>query len=299
MHAQHTLVQRMIIRQCGKSQHRGTARDVGLLDEINQFLVCITQFHALSHQHKGAFGVVNQLYCLLYRCHIGIWHRVVTAYIIHLCRLIFYHLCLCTLGKVEYHRTRSAALGDIESTCHRLRNVVGIANHVAPLRNRLRQAHPIDLLKSVGTQGTHTHLSGYYHNRRTVNHRVSDASNGIGSPRATGHKTDTHFTRHPGKAFCCMSSTLFMSHQYMVKLSQVVIQGIIHRHDTTTRIAEYGLHSLMLQCSHQRFRSRYLFLSHSLQFELIILHYSSLMILTAPLSAELTIEAYACRLFGT
>ena len=49
MHTQHTHIQRMVGRQGTQSQHGTTGRDVCFLQESLQFLLGISQFHALSY----------------------------------------------------------------------------------------------------------------------------------------------------------------------------------------------------------------------------------------------------------
>ena len=87
-----------------------------------------------------------------------------------------------------------------------------------------------------------------------------------------------------------MRCTLLMPCKDMLQLILVVIQEVIDGHDGTTRISEYRFNPFFEEGQNNGFRSAYLFCFHML---VIIKIYSTF--LTAPLSADVTILAYAFR----
>ena len=89
-------------------------------------------------------------------------------------------------------------------------------NLIAPFGDRLSDTHQINLLKRICSQERSPHLSGNHHNRRTVNHGISNAGDSIRGTGTAGNQTDSHFTRHTGKTLCRMSSSLFVTNQYMI-----------------------------------------------------------------------------------
>ena len=217
VHPQHPLVQRMVGRNGRKSKQCTSARNVRFFQESNQFCLRITQFHSLTNQDKRLLGGIDQIGSMLEFHPVGIRNRVIATDKVKVNRFIIHHFHLCVLGKVKHHRTRTTALGDIESTSHRPSHIFRPTDLIAPFTDRLGYTHQIDFLKRIRTQERSSHLSRNHHNRRTVYHGIRHTRNRIGCPGATGYQAHTHLTRYTGKALSRMGSTLFVANQNVVQ----------------------------------------------------------------------------------
>ncbi len=152
VHTQHSHIQRMVRRQVGQPEESTTDRYVRFLYKVKEFRMSVAQFHSLSRKQQWLVGMVDEVRRLFYGIVVHRRHRLVTAYEMILVRLIVHHSCLCVLGEVEYHRSRSSAAGDIERAAHRPSDVLGTANLVTPLGDRVGHIHHVHLLKRVSTQ---------------------------------------------------------------------------------------------------------------------------------------------------
>ena len=227
----------------------GTSQLYTMPHEGKRLLCLIDEFCSLSH------SLLNNLRIWIVRCNLLAFH--------------WFPLASCNLGilgEVEYHRTRSTATSDIERTAHSPRYILRTANLISPLRDRLGNAHQVNLLEGISTQSTHTHLSGDNHDRRRIHHGISNTGERIGSSRTTSHESHTHFAADSGISLCSVSSSLLVTNQdvieHLLLSSRVTIQRIKHWHDTTARITEDGLYPFVMQRAHQCFSSCYYFFCH-------------------------------------
>ena len=275
MHAQHTHIQRMVGGQSAQSQHRAAGGNISFLQECLQLFLRIAQLNALTNQSQRALGIVDQLGSLAHSIHIQLGISHIAAYEVHLLRLPLHLLDLSIAGEVEHHRAWPTAAGNIESTADGPGNILSTAYLVAPLRNRLSQAHQIHLLKRIRTQCRDGHLSGYHHDGSRVEHGIGHARQRIRGTGTTGHQSHTHLAADAGIALGSMHGSLLMANQYMVETllqsSSVVEQRIIRGHDGAARVSEDSLHPLGLQSTHQRLRASYLFL-HTISIVLVVLN---------------------------
>jgi hypothetical protein len=69
--------------------------------------------------------------------------------------------------------------------------------------------------------------------------RVRQSRDQVGSAWSRCGEHNASLTRYAGKSLGSVDRTLLMTDQNMIDLIGVVIQGIVHRHDRTTRIAKY------------------------------------------------------------
>ena len=256
VHAQHAHIERMVGRKGRKPQHRTTCGDVGFFQELNQFALCIAEFDPLPHKGQRLLGIVDELGSLTDSLSIELRIRHIGTHEADLAGLPVDLLDLRVLGKVEHHRTRTTRTGDVERTAHSPRHILSMTDLIAPLRDRLRHTYEVDLLKGIGTQGANGHLTGNHHNRRRVEHGISDTRQRVGDTRATGHQGDTHLTRYAGITLGSMGSSLLVTHEDMVETllltTGVVEKCVVDGHDTATGVSEDGLHPFCLQRPHQR-----------------------------------------------
>ena len=205
-----------VIKTHTNSNQHITFMHIGFLDKGTQFILCITKLHSLTDQNQWFTSTVYQFGSFLKTLFIRVGLRIITTDKIKLHRFIIHHLHLCILGKVQNNRTGTSAFGYIESTGYSPSYIFRTANLVTPFGNRLSDTHQIYFLKSIRTQKRSSYLSGNHHNRRTVNHGISNAGDSIRGTGTAGNQTDSHFTRHTGKTLCRMSSSLFVTNQYMI-----------------------------------------------------------------------------------
>ena len=132
VHAQHTHIQRMTGLQSRKAKQRAGGWNVGFLQELEQLIMCISQFNTLPHQSQRSLGVVNQFGCSLHSRGVEFGIRLVTAHARHMHRLPLALLHLGILREVEHNRSRTTATGDIESTADGPRHILRMTNLIAP-----------------------------------------------------------------------------------------------------------------------------------------------------------------------
>ena len=216
VHTQHTFIEPVVGRQSRKSQQSASARHIGFLDKGTQFILCITKLHSLTDQNQWFTSTVYQFGSFLKTLFIRVGLRIITTDKIKPHRFIVHHFYLSILGKVQHNRTGTSASGNIKSACHCPSHILCPTNLIAPFGDRLSDTHQINLLKRICSQERSPHLSGNHHNRRTVNHGISNAGDSIRGTGTAGNQTDSHFTRHAGKTLCRMSSSLFVTNQYMI-----------------------------------------------------------------------------------
>ena len=266
VHAEHTHVERVVARQGRKAEQGSAGRDICLLEEFDEFIMCTAKLYSMPHEGEWFLGIVDEFGSFSHRLFIYRRIRVVR------CNLLTFHwfplACshLRILCKVEHHRSRTSAAGDVESTAHSPCHILGTAYLVRPLGDWLGNTHEVYLLESIGTQGTYAYLSGDDYDWCRIHHGISDAGQCISSSRTTSDKSDAHFAADSGITLCSVSSSLLVTYQYVVKhllfTSRVTVQCIKHWHDAAARITEDGFNILVFQGAHQCFGSCYYFFCH-------------------------------------
>ncbi len=256
VHPEHTHIQRVVAGQRTQPQHRAACGDIGFLQEGDELVLSVAEFHALPHQRQRPLGLVDQVGSLLHMVHLQLGIRHIGAHEIHFLRHERHHLRLGVLREVQHHGAGSAAARDVERTAHSPRDVLGMANLIAPLRDRLRHTHEIDLLEGICAKGCDGHLPRDDHDRRGVYHRVGNTRERIRGTRAAGDDGHAHLAADACEALGGVCGALFVAHEDMVKrlllAPRVVIEGIIDGHDAAAGITEDGFHPLPLQRQHQR-----------------------------------------------
>ena len=116
------------------------------------------------------------------------------------------------------------------------------------------------------------------------------------APGPACHQANTHFSRYTGKTLSCMCSPLFMTNQNVIQSVAMVIQRIKYRHDGATRIAENASLRPDAPRSASMLPRLLLYLSFYywiMEFHLICQFSVNRSVSLPPLSAELTMLAYA------
>ena len=223
VHAQHAFVQRMVRRQ-GREPQQGTpCRQASLLDKGAQLCLRIAQLYPLPYQYQRSLGSIDEVSSLLNSFHVHVGDGLITADVVDHCWHIVHLVHLRILGKVKYYGTRSSATCYVEGACYCPRYIFSSTNLITPLGNGLRNTHQVNLLKSICTQEASTHLTGYYHQWRTVYHGIGNACYGIGGTRSACHQAYAHLTRHTGKALCGVGGSLLMANQDVIQRLPVVV----------------------------------------------------------------------------
>ena len=247
--------------QCRQTEQSACCGNVGLLDKLNKFILCTSEFHSVSYECQRFLGRIDEFGGSLNSRLLWSGIRNVTAHEIYLGRFPLCLIYLCVLGEVEHHRTRTSSACDIESTAHSPSDILGTSYLIAPLGYRLSHTHEVNLLEGVGTKHTHAHLSCNHHDRCGVHHGVGNTREGIRCTRTACYDTHSHFVTHPGISLGRMCGSLFVAHENMIKClllaTCIVVQGIEYWHYRTARISEYCLYALFLEGQHKSFRSGY------------------------------------------
>ena len=266
MHAQHTHVKGMMCGSGRKTEHGLTEGNLCLLGQSKQLLASTCYLHALTNEHQRLHALVDEFGSLLYGTLFGSGHRVVAADEIHRLGLILYQCRLCILGKVQYHRTGTTALGNIESTRYSPGDILGTAYLVVPLADGLCHTHYVHLLKGIRTQHGSTHLTAYHHHGSGVYHGICHTGDGVHGTGTRGNDGTSHLATHTGIALSCMYGSLLVAHQYVMQRILVVVECIVGGHDGTTGISEEDIHTLVLKRAHQCLGTCYLCCFHFLSF---------------------------------
>ena len=228
VHAEHTHVERMLGGQCGQTQQRACCGQVTLLNELGQFLLGMTQLNAVAYQYERLAGAVDKTYRIVYLLLYRIGGGYVAAYIVYLGRLEVNLGYLCRLGEVKYNGTRTAGACYVECAGYSPGNILGTADLVAPLGDRLGNTYQVNLLEGIGTQGIGADLTGYDHDGCAVKHGVTYTCDGVGGAGTTGNYGHTCTARYAGVSLCGMGCTLLVTYQNLTQVSLMVIQGVIH-----------------------------------------------------------------------
>ena len=112
---------------------QGSAAGISaLLEEFDEFIMCTAKLYSMTHEDEWFLGIVDEFGSFSHRLFIYRRIRVVR------CNLLTFHwfplACshLRILCKVEHHRSRASAAGDVESTAHSPCHILGTAYLVAP-----------------------------------------------------------------------------------------------------------------------------------------------------------------------
>ena len=217
------------------------------------------QFHSLSNKSQRAFRIVYQICCSGYGSGGRLGIRHIAAYKINMLRLPFRSGYLSVLREVEYHRTRPARAGYIESLAHRPCNIFRTANLIAPFRYRLRHSHEVDLLKGIGAECRRSHLSGYHDNGCRIKHGIGHTRKRIGGARTARYYAYPYLTAHTCIALGCVRGSLLVAHQYVIErlliAPRIVVKRVKHRHYRTAGVTEDGIHTLVPEGKHKCFCS--------------------------------------------
>ena len=152
MHAQHAYVQPMLAWQCREAKHCPAGGNVALLQEGEQFVLCISKLHTLSDECQRALGLVNQVSSSLQLVHVDFRIGRVACHLIDAHGLTLAEFFLCIGGEVEHNRTGPTRSGNEESTAHSPSHILRRANLIAPFRDGLGNTHQVNFLKGIGAQ---------------------------------------------------------------------------------------------------------------------------------------------------
>ena len=108
VHAEHTLVERMIAGQGAEAEHRAAYGYVCFLDKLTQLLTGVAELHSLAYEHQRTFAAINHACSCLDGFVVSMGHGQVGTYEVNLAWHIVYKGGLCILGEVKHYGTRPA-----------------------------------------------------------------------------------------------------------------------------------------------------------------------------------------------
>ena len=192
VHTEHSHVEGMVGGKGRESEQGAGCGDVGFLKEFKKLVLCSAKLHAMTHESERTLCLVDKLGSSSHMVVLNLGIRLVAAHGCNLGRLPLALVYLGTLGEVEHHWTRTARTGDVEGTAHSPGNVLGAANLIAPLADRLGKTYEVDLLEGVGAKRANAHLSGNDYDRCGVDHGVGNTCKGVGNARTACHQAHAH-----------------------------------------------------------------------------------------------------------
>ncbi|CUQ61996.1 Uncharacterised protein [Segatella copri] len=60
MHAEHTHVERVVARQGRKAEQGSAGRDICLLEEFDEFIMCTAKLYSMTHEGEWFLGIVDE-----------------------------------------------------------------------------------------------------------------------------------------------------------------------------------------------------------------------------------------------
>ena len=290
----------MVGRQGRETQQGRGGGHAALVEQRPQLGFGVAQDDALTHHDQRTAGLVDQPCGFGDAFRVGCGRGEVTAD-----RGDFFvaeRSCsaLCVLGDVDHDGTRTARAGDVEGLGDGRGNVLGALDLAVPFGDGLRDADEIGLLKGVGAQQRGADLSGDEHQRRGVHQRVGQPRHGVRGAGAGGHEADPDAAADPGVALCGVYGALLVAHEDVAQAVAVVVKRVVNGDDSASGVAEEGIYPLVQKRFDQGLRSRHRGVGGRASVfgpgGLGGIHgksgfYSSSIIRTAPLSAELTSRA--------
>ena len=151
------------------------------------------------------------------------------------------------LGNVDHHRTRPAALGDMERLVQHARKLADVLDEVIVLGAGPRDADRVAFLEGIVADQMGRHLPGDAHDRDRIHERIGQAGDCIGGAGAGGHQHAADLAGRAGIAFGGMHGALLVPHQDVPDLL-LLEQRVIDRQHRAARIAEQVLDPLIGQC---------------------------------------------------
>ena len=167
MHSEHSNKIRMVVIDCVQTHYSRSDRNVCLLRQSNQFILCLRKFHTMTSEDDWLFCVVNQLDGFvnfrLVQFRVRIVATNVFAWFIGEITN-FSHKSI--FRNINQNWTWTTCTSQIECLGDDFRNFVSRSNLVVPFGDRHRYTNDVNFLKLIGSQRASNDLCGDCHDRR-------------------------------------------------------------------------------------------------------------------------------------
>ena len=173
-------------------------------------------------------------------------YRLVTANEVYISFFVFCKFCLRVLREIKNNRSRTSATSYIKCAAYSPCHFLGTSYLISPFRYWLRNINYITFLKGIGSQSTHSYLSGNNYHWSAVHHGIGDARYGICGTRSARCYSHTNFSAYAGIPFGSMRGSLLMTHKNMIYLlSLIIVKLVIHRHYGSAGITKHRSYSFV------------------------------------------------------
>jgi hypothetical protein len=254
MHARHTEELSVGSGISAKTHQRVGNRKAQAASQLGQLLGAIGKNDSATGVDHRSLGLQQQMYRLLDLSQMPLDHRVVRT---HLDRLRILELALCrgdVLRNIDHHRTRTAAVGDVERLFDRHCQLVDVIDQEVVLHAGAGDSHRIALLEGILPDIGIRHLSRDHHQRHRIHIGRGNARHRIGRARTRGHQRHADLVRGARQTVGSMHCGLLVAHQNMLDLI-LFEQRIINVKNRPTRIAEYIFDLFFLQAPDYNLRT--------------------------------------------
>ena len=159
------------------------------------------------------------------------------------------------LGNIDEHRTRAAALGDIESLMQNLRQILELLHQEIVLGGGARDTKGVGFLERVGADQLAGHLAGEGDQRNRIHHGVDQTGDQVGGTRTRGGAADARLASGPRIALGGKSGVRFVAHQDVA--DGMIVHRVVKGQRDSAGIAEDYFDAFLNQAFKQNFRARH------------------------------------------
>ena len=239
MHARHTHMQRVRVRECAASHQRGHDRNSSLLGELDQLLGSISLNDATTDVEHRTLGSSNHLSGFVNLTLVRSRHRTVARQFNLRRPGEVNHRILEVLRDINQNRAWTPRRSQVECLGERARDVLSFGDHEVVLSNRHGHTADVSFLESVGTQQRATDLTGNSDNRNRVHLSIRERGHQVSSTRAGSRDTDTDFAGNLRVTSGSVASSLLVAHEHMAELFRVINRIVERKHCTTGNAEGY------------------------------------------------------------
>ncbi len=239
VHAGHSEIERVILRECPESVKCGNDRDPGLLGERPELVRGATLDHTVPSHDERPLGPTNTIDGGADRHRVGVVQWCISGQVHGPMPLRDSARLLRILRYVDQHRTGSAGRRQMERFPEDRRQIVGAPHEIIVLGDGNRDPRDVGLLKSVAAQHGARYLASDRDEWCRIHPRIRDRGHQVrraGSAGRDAHAGPAGGARVPLGG---VAGALLVATQHVVQPVAKVVHRVIERHDRAARHAEH------------------------------------------------------------